>query len=81
MILDDIWYVGILGRHKHKYLRIEDGRVEMQIYGNGSRIVTYQRHQCSTCKKVVGLDDWQIKDLPAEMLYEKICETDDKRMI
>jgi hypothetical protein len=80
MILDDIWYVRILGRHKHKYIRIDDGHVEMQIYGNGSYIVVYQRHQCTICKKIVGLDDWQIKDLPAEMLYEKICETDVKRM-
>jgi len=80
MILDDIWYVRILGRHKHKYMRIDDGHVEMQIYGNGSYIVVYQRHQCTICKKIVGLDDCQIKDLPAEMLYEKICETDVKRM-
>lgn len=29
------------------------------------------KYQCATCEKIVGLDDWQIADLPSEMLYEK----------
>lgn len=59
----DIWYVWILRRHKHDYKRIEDGK----ICG-----MTWQRHQCTTCEKIAGLDDWQIISLPTEMLYEKI---------
>lgn len=75
MILNDIWYVWILGRHKHKYKRIDDGRVKITIPKNGKHIITYQRHQCEVCKKITGLDDWQIADLPMDMLYEKInCE-------
>jgi len=62
----DIWYVWILKRHKHDYKRTEDGR----ILG-----LSWQRHQCTNCKKIVGLDDWQIADLPTDMLYEKIDET------
>jgi hypothetical protein len=72
--LNDIWHVYILRKHKHEYVRIKDGRAEMQIYGNGSQVITYQRHQCLTCKKIVGLDDWQINDLPTEMLYEKLTK-------
>jgi len=64
--IKDIWYVWILKKHKHDYKRIEDGIT----YG-----LRWQRHQCMDCKKVVGLDDWQIADLPTDMLYEKIDET------
>jgi hypothetical protein len=70
MTLRDIWQVCILGKHKHKYERIEDGRTDVRTVENDA--ITYQRHQCSICKKIVGLDDWQIRDLPTEMLYEKI---------
>ena len=59
----DIWHVWILKKHKHSYKRIEDGK----ICG-----MSWQRHQCEDCKKIVGLDDWQIKDLPTDMLYEKV---------
>ena len=76
MTLRDIWYVRILGRHKHSYKRIENGYAEIKTNGK-IQVVTYQRHQCTTCKKIVGLDDWQIADLPIEMLYEKICKADD----
>lgn len=59
----DIWYVWILGMHKHNYARIED-----EIY-----LGRYQeRYQCTECKGIVRLDDWQIEDLPIDMLYEKI---------
>lgn len=74
MTLSDIWHVYILGKHKHKYERIEDGKADVRIRKDEILTITYQRHQCSTCKKIVGLDDWQVKDLPTEMLYEKICE-------
>jgi len=76
MILNDIWYVWILGRHKHQYERIEDGRVEISTREDGELEIKYQRHQCKTCKKIVGLDDWQVADLPMDMLYEKSCEID-----
>lgn len=59
----DIWYVWILGRHKHDYERIEDGKT-----GD----IFWQMHQCTTCEKTVGLDDWQIRDLPTDILYEKV---------
>lgn len=75
MVLSDIWHVRILGKHKHQYERIEDERIEI-CSRNVIRTIIYQRHQCRTCKKIVGLDNWQIKDLPTEMLYEKICEID-----
>lgn len=71
MILSDIWYIWILGRHKHHYIRIRDGRVKIEINGE-LKDITYQKHQCDTCKKIVGLDDWQIADLSTDMLYEKI---------
>lgn len=74
MILKDIWYVWILGRHKHQYKRIEDGNVEISTRENGEHTIKYQRHQCETCKKIVGLDDWQVADLPTDMLYEKSYE-------
>lgn len=77
MTLRDIWYVRILGRHKHSYKRIENGHAEIKINGKDVQI-TYQMHQCTTCKKIVGLDNWQIADLPAEMLYEKICNAGDE---
>lgn len=69
MTLNDIWYVWILGKHKHRYKRITDGHVEISTCED--HIVTYQRHKCEKCKKIVGLDDWQIRDLPTSMLYEK----------
>lgn len=75
MILSDIWNVWILGKHKHRYMRIEDGHVEINV-GTGTlsetRTITWQMHRCAECKKTVGLDDWQIADLPADMLYEKL---------
>lgn len=81
MVLRDIWHVYILGKHKHYYKRIEDGSVNIQTCKDGLLGIKYQRHQCPLCKKIVGLDDWQIKDLPTEMLYERICrktcKTDD----
>jgi hypothetical protein len=61
--LRDIWHVWILKKHKHIYKRIEDGKA----YG-----ISWQMHQCEDCKKIVGLDDWQIRDLPTDMLYEKV---------
>lgn len=61
--IQDIWYVWILGRHKHDYKRIKDGE---------TYVISWQRHQCTYCKKIVGLDDWQIADLHPDMLYEKI---------
>ena len=76
MILNDIWYVWIFGRHKHQYKRIDDGHVEISTPKNGIHTINYQRHQCEICKKIVGLDDWQVADLPMDMLYEKYCEVD-----
>lgn len=78
MTLSDIWHVYILGKHKHRYKRIEDGHVEIEICEKCEKVntVTYvkiakaiQRHWCTICKEIVGLDDWQIKDLPADMKY------------
>lgn len=66
--ISDIWYVWILRRHKHDYKRIEDG----ETFG-----IFWQRHICTDCKKVVGLDDWQIIDLPTDMLYEKINKSEE----
>lgn len=63
--LRDIWHVWILKKHKHIYKRIEDGKVCE---------ISWQMHQCIDCKKIVGLDDWQIKDLPTDMLYEKLID-------
>ena len=71
MILNDILYVWIYGRHKHEYVRIEDVRLRLEIQGK-IQDITYQQHQCLSCKKIVGLDDWQIRDLPNDMLYEKV---------
>ncbi len=71
-VLEDIYYVKILGKHKHQYKRIEDGYSEIRKYTGSIDTIKYQRHQCSTCKKIVGLDDWQINDMPTCMLYEKI---------
>ena len=71
MILNDIWYVWIFGRHKHEYLRIQDACLKIEIREKIQE-VTYQQHQCILCRKIVGLDDWQIKDLPNDMLYEKL---------
>lgn len=59
----DIWYVWILRRHKHDYKKVEDGKT-----GD----VCWPRHQCTTCKRITGLSDRQIKDLPTDMLYERI---------
>ncbi len=73
-VLEDIYYVRILGKHKHQYKRIKDGRTEIRTRIGNIDIIKYQRHQCSTCKKIVGLDDWQINDMPTSMLYEKIYE-------
>lgn len=75
MILSDIWYVWILGRHKHNYVRIRDGHVKIEI-NRELQDIAYQRHQCEMCKKIVGLDDWQIADMPTDILYEKIPEID-----
>ncbi len=63
--LEDLYYIRIKGLHKHHYVRAENG----VTCG-----VLWQRHQCTDpkCKKIVGLDDWQIADLPPEMKYEKI---------
>ena len=70
-LFNDIWYVWILKRHKHDYKRIEDGHIE--ITKNGvTNTINWQRHQCTICKKIVGLDDWQIDKLPEYMLYEKL---------
>lgn len=65
--LSDIWYVLILRRHKHSYKRIEDGN---------TLDISWQRHQCAECRKIVGLDEWQIADMPPDMLYEKIQRKD-----
>jgi len=70
-MISDIWNVWILKKHKHDYKRIEDGHIE--ITKNGiTNTINWQRHQCTKCKKIVGLDDWQIRDLPTSMLYENI---------
>lgn len=61
--MQDMWYVWMLRKHKHDYKRIENGK---------TCGIPWQRHQCMVCKKIVGLDDWQIRDLPPDMLYEKI---------
>jgi hypothetical protein len=71
MILNDIWYVWILGRHKHKYKRINDAFFKIET-PKGECVITCQQHRCTMCKKIVGLDDWQISSLPMDMLYEKI---------
>lgn len=63
----DIWYVWILGRHKHNYVRIEDE----ETFG-----IFWQRHRCTTCEKVVGLDDWQIADSPPDISFKKIQKKD-----
>ena len=62
-IFYDFYYVKIKGLHKHNFKRIENG----ETLG-----ISWQRHQCNGCKKIVGLDDWQIADLPPDMKYEKI---------
>lgn len=69
MILSDIWHIYILGKHKHQYKRTDDAHYEIHTYGNVVRTITYQRHQCLICRNIVGLDDWQIKDLPTDMKY------------
>jgi len=69
--LNDIWYVSILGKHKHDYKRIEDAHINIATSGT-PHTISFQRHQCTTCKKIVGLEDWQIKLLPTSMLYEKL---------
>lgn len=61
--LEDLYYIGIKGLHKHDYQRIRD---------KNSAGIIWQRHQCYNCGKIVGLDDWQIKDLPISMKYEKL---------
>lgn len=70
-LFNDIWYVWILKKHKHSYKRIEDGHIEMKNNGTASAFV-WQRHQCEKCKKIIGLEDWQIENLPKSMLYEKL---------
>ena len=72
MILNDIWYVWISGRHKHEYVRIDDAHLKIESPDGNILEVTYQQHQCLACRKIVGLDDWQIEDLPNDMLYEKL---------
>ncbi len=69
--LSDIWNVSILGKHKHRYKRIEDAHINIATKGI-PRTISFQRHQCATCKKIVGLEDWQIESLPTSMLYEKL---------
>lgn len=70
-MISDIWNVWILRKHKHSFKRIEDGHVEIKTNGIVSTIA-WQRHQCEKCKKIVGLDDWQIAALPTSVLYEKL---------
>lgn len=69
--LCDLWYVTILGKHKHEYKRIEDAHINIGTRGIANTI-SFQRHQCIKCKKIIGLDDWQIALLPNSMLYEKL---------
>lgn len=71
MALCDTWYVWILGKHKHLFKRIEDGHIEIKTNGI-AHTINWQRHQCEKCQKIVGLDDWQIRKLPTNMLYESI---------
>lgn len=69
-IFYDLYYVNMKGLHRHNYERIKDG----ETLG-----VFWQRHQCTGCKKIVGLDDWQISDLPLNIKYEKIDTTINRR--
>lgn len=71
MILNDIWYVLILRRHKHEYIKIGDGCDKIEKNGK-MQDVRYQRHRCIRCNKIVKLDIWQIATLPANKLYEQI---------
>lgn len=74
-LLEDFWYVNIRKLHKHKYVQISDAVFVLDKIGenkNINRIVAFQRHQCTECGNIVGLDSWQIADLPPEMKYQSI---------
>ncbi|MCK5025882.1 MAG: hypothetical protein KAS15_04780 [Nanoarchaeota archaeon] len=65
--LEDLYFIGIKGLHKHNYQRIEDG------VSAGTK---WQRYECTNCEKTVGLDDWQIKNLPYSMKYEEFPQSE-----
>ena len=65
--LEDLYFIGIKGLYKHDYKRIRDGI---------SAGTNWKRYQCINCDKIVGLDDWQIKDLPYSMKYEEFPQSE-----
>ena len=65
--LEDLYFVGIKCLHKHNYQRSRDG-VSAGIH--------WQRYRCTDCMKTVGLEDWQIKNLPYSMKYEEFPQSE-----
>lgn len=60
-----VYYVWIKRYHKHNFKRIEDA---------SACGFSYPQHKCQDpkCNKILGLNLWQMRDLPLSMLYVKL---------
>lgn len=67
----DVWYVGILRMHKHRFEHTEDTPGPKGAKCPDRRQISHPLSVCP-CGKRTRIDAWQIASMPASMRYERL---------
>lgn len=70
MEIRDIWHVLIMRRHKHNFLFSHIS----QVTGRHDKY-NIPIYVCDICDARLGLEAWQMRDLPWQMQYERLKES------